>query len=167
MMKPGKTGFCTWSGYFDLQSVPLLWRESVIQSCLCVSIEITVAPHHWDKLEVGAHIWTASCEPTALGALQHPQISTGDYTERLWAGSSEIAYSLCFEKEQHSLTEFKITFETSTPEAQRMGKSPAFLFWPQAGPWEDYSGQELFCEHHLLWGQCQPLGRILLPLLQP
>lgn len=38
-------------------------------------------------------------------------------TESLGAGSLETAYSLCFEKAQHSLTEFNIMLETSTAEA--------------------------------------------------
>lgn len=43
-----------------------------------------------------------------------------------------------------------------------MGKSPACLSWPRAGPCEGYSEQELCREHHLLGGQRQPLCRTLL-----
>lgn len=164
---PGKPGFCTWSGCFDLQSVPsALERKCHAMSSLCVSTEMTLAPRCWGKLG-RVPVFGQYLEPTALGALQHPQMSTGDYTERLWAESSETAYSLCFEKAQHFLTELNVMPDTSTAEAWRRGKSPAFLCWSHAGPWEDYRGQELCCEHHLLWGQCQPLGRTLLPLLQP
>lgn len=38
-----------------------------------------------------------------------------------------------------------------------MGKSPAFLSWPHAGPWEDYSEQELCCEH-CSGGSASPLA---------
>lgn len=52
--------------------------------------------------------------------------------------------------------------ETSTGEAQRVGKSPACLSRPRAGLCEDDSEQELCSEHCLLSGQCQPLCRTLL-----
>lgn len=163
--KPGKAGFCTCSGCCSLCPLPVE-RKCHLMSPLCPQRSRW---HHWGPMRwvpvLGQH-----CAATALAALQHPQMSPLGITHHreLVAGSSEPAYFLCFEKAQHSLTEFNIMPETSTAEAQRMGKSPAFLSWPRAGPWEDYSGQELYCGHHLLWRQChQPLGRTLLPLLQP
>lgn len=102
---------------------PALERRCHPMSPLCVSTEITLAPHHWGKLR-WVPVFGQYLEPTARGALQHPQMSIGDYTQRLWVGFSETAYSLCFEKAQHSLTEFNIMPDTSTAEAED-GEEPS------------------------------------------
>lgn len=144
---------------------PALERRCHPMSPLCVSTEITLAPHHWGKLR-WVPVFGQYLEPTARGALQHPQMSIGDYTQRLWVGFSETAYSLCFEKAQHSLTEFNIMPDTSTAEAED-GEEPSIsllascrslggLQWAGAVLWASPAP-----------GQYQLLGRTLLPLLQP